>query len=148
MEKPQETQGSDKPQQKAQAEAKQKPVEKAEPSLSYAQPRAPLDQSPQERAAVGGSAGNANMTNHDLNDPALRRTPDSSRPEAGGRSATGPLARDEATPSHEDNRRARDMHDADQRGRLKGVAPRNDVEAWHQAEEERQGDLPGKPRQL
>ncbi|HEY4372898.1 MAG TPA: hypothetical protein VGN52_13300 [Burkholderiales bacterium] len=122
--------------------------EKKRPSLSYAQPRTPLDRNPEDRARPEAITGNANLTNHDANDPALRRVPDGGAPEAGGRSGVSPLARDGATPQDEDQRRARDMHDADQRGRLKGIAPRADVEAWHQAEEARQGDLPGRPRKL
>ncbi|HEX4325258.1 MAG TPA: hypothetical protein VH105_00490 [Burkholderiales bacterium] len=123
---------------------------KAQPSLSFAQQRTPLDNNPAERGDAPDVSGDANLTSH-LNDPAMRRVPPAGpAPESTGASHSGisPLARDGATPADEDARRARDLHDADQRGRLKGLAPRADVEGWHQAEEERQSDLPGKPRKL
>jgi len=125
-------------------------TEKQQPSLSFAQGRLPLDTSPAQRPELRDATGDANLTAH-INDPAMRRAPPgSTAPEAvgGGHSDVSPLARDGATPAHEDAKRARDMHDADQRGRLKGLKPRDDVQDWHTAEGERQSDLPGRPRQL
>jgi hypothetical protein len=93
---------------------------------------------------------NSNLTSH-INDPAMRRAPPGStarEAEGGVHSDVSPLARDGATPAHEDARRAQDAHDADQRARLKGLTPREDVQGWHQAEGERQSDLPGRPRKI
>jgi hypothetical protein len=126
---------------------------KAQPSLTFAQQRTPLENNPAARALLADLAeatGDANLTSH-LNDPAMRRAPPAG-PAPGSVGAShsdlSPLARDGATPADEDAKRAQDLHDADQRGRLKGLAPRADVEGWHQAEEERQSDLPGQPRKL
>ncbi|MDB5807542.1 MAG: hypothetical protein JWN73_4864 [Betaproteobacteria bacterium] len=126
-------------------------TEKRRPGLSFAQGRAALDSSPAERPpAHGEAAGNANLTSH-LNDPVMRRTPPGStarEAEGGSHSGVSPLSRDGVTPAHEKAKLAQDAHDADQRGRLKGLTPREDVQGWHQAEEERQSDLPGRPRKL
>jgi len=126
---------------------------KAQPSLSFAQQRTPLENNPATQRAAADLAempGDANLTSH-LNDPAMRRAPPTG-PAPGSVGAShsdlSPLARDGATPADEDARRAQDLHDADQRGRLKGLAPRADVDAWREAEKEQQSDLPGQPRKL
>jgi len=126
---------------------------KAQPSLSFAQQRTPPDNNPAVQGVPADLAempGDANLTSH-LNDPAMRRAPPTGpAPDSVGASHSGisPLSRDGATPADEDAKRSQDLHDADQRGRLKGLAPRADVEAWRESEKEQQSDLPGQPRKL
>ena len=118
------------------------------PNLMFSTPRAPLDSDPDQRhAPAPGAAGNATLTSH-LNDPAMRRRPaapaDGAPPVS--RSDISPLARDAATPADEHARLQQEAAAADARARHGGMAPRGDVEKWHQAEENRQSDLPGSPR--
>lgn len=122
-----------------------------QPNLTFTAPRVAPEAGPAAHPPLpAGTTGNANLTSH-INDPAMRRAPP--RGGAGGAPASpsgiSPLARDGATPADEDARLKQDAAAADERGRLRsrgGLAPREDVKAWHQAEENRQSDLPGKPR--
>jgi hypothetical protein len=140
------------------------PNQAAEPNLMFNTPRAPLDSDPDQHLVP--PPGAATLTSH-LNDPAMRRRSSPagnaqpgprSAHQSTPRSATGPttqsttrsdvspLARDAATPADELARLAQEASAADLRGRRSGMEPRGDVEKWHQAEENRQSDLPGSPR--
>jgi hypothetical protein len=119
------------------------------PNLFFTAPRVEPESNPAARTPPPASTGNANLTSH-LNDPAMRRSPAqaSQSPGAalGSHSDVSPLARDAATPLDESTRLKQEAAAADARARRTGIDPRGDVAAWHQAEENRQSDLPGRPR--
>jgi hypothetical protein len=113
-------------------------------NLFFTAPRPPVGNDPTSRVASPATESRTHLTSH-VNDPAMRRDP-ADAAGRGAHSAISPLARDGATPLDEDARLRQEAADADERARLKGINPRADVTAWHQAEENRQGDLPGRPR--
>lgn len=116
-------------------------AERELPNLTFTAPRVTLDTHPDTAArAPAGATGTANLTSH-LNDPAMRRNT-----QVDAQSGISPLTRDGATPGDESARLQQDASAADARARRKGMDPRGDVQAWHQAEENRQSDLPGSPR--